>query len=351
MADVHVRIQFGRDYVEIDINSTKTFGDLRQQIEQRTGLVEGGARLLYKGKKYGDSVTLCSVGVGTTSKSERLAPPKVETVNMMALKTQKQHESDRENQKLQKLGRNTAGGTAGQLGGIGKGASSSSSNRGSASGDLTPVKDDSESHLANSVNASDRSLPKTIAHKDCDGDAALENTTSIFVSRGRSKYRVGVDLQSDETGRDVKERLCALGGEWTGWTVKDIRLLAKGRVVNDDQLLRESGVRHGDTMMALVSAKRHAAVDAARGMATLSREIQTLSQNAQSLHKRVHTRVLSTEDTIVRVEELKRECQRLRSNLEISESQNISTETSRSQMLKLKSDLEDVETSLDKLSM
>lgn len=349
MANVHVCVQFGRDNVEVEISPERTFGDIRQKIEQQMGLVDGGVKLLYKGKQYGNSVTLCSVGIGASNKPEQLAPQKIEKTKMMALRTKKQHESDKQNEKLRRLSETVNTRTVGQSHDAEKGSQHSaftSSNQGSSSHPAGDKADSGFPH-ASSVDACHNgpSNPATIANSSNDG--IPDNMSSIFVSRGRNKYHVGVDLEGKETGGNVKERLCALGGEWTGWTVNDIRLLAKGKVVSDNQILQDLGVRHGDTMMVLVSPSRHAAVDAAREMTTLSREIQTLSQSSQTLRKRVRTRVLSTEDAIVQIEELKRECERLRSNLNVMESRSNSTD--KNKIMKLKADVEDVSSDLERL--
>lgn len=349
MANVHVRVQFGRDNVEVDISPERTFGDIRQQIEEQMGLVDEGVKLLYKGKQYGNSVTLCSVGIGASNKLEQLAPQKIETIKMIALRTKKQHESDKQSEKLRRLGETVNARTLEQFHDAEKDSRHSaftSSSRGSSSHSAADKADSGFPH-ASSVGACHDGPPKPTTTVDFNNDGLPENMSSIFVSRGRNKYRIGVDLEGKETGGNVKERLCAMGGEWTGWTVKDIRLLAKGRVVSDDQILQDLGVRHGDTMMVLVSPSRHAAVDAAREMTTLSREIQTLSISSQSLRKRVRSRVLSPEDAIVQVEELKRECERLRSNLNVIENRSNSTE--KDKILKLKADVEDVRSDLERL--
>lgn len=319
MDDVHVRVQFGKDYFEVDISLEGTFGDIRKQTETKMGLVDGGVKLLYKGKKYGDSVTLKSIGMGASTRSAKSPSPKIGPINMMAMRTNLQHENDKQSQRQQKL---------------------------SEKDHKKPVDPESRPPHTSSVNESHqlRSMVTSVSSTDADS----QNATSVVVSHGRHKYRIHVNLEGGDTGRDIKERLCALGGRLAGWFPDHVRLLAKGRIVKDDQVLRDMGVRYGDAMMAIDSAERHASVQAAQEVTTLTSKIQTFSENVGSLDKRMRTRVLSTQEAIVQVEELKRECERLRSHFCITASRSKDS-SSNLALFSLKSDLDAAEETLKEI--
>lgn len=291
MGEIVISVQFGRECVQVEAGPDSTFADIRKHVEKRLELVEGGVQLLYKGKKHNDKTTLASVGIKATCNSGGSSIPSSSTravVKMMALRTKLQHGSDAARQKSQRESAavaKRANGNAAQKNEAGKGVGESTGKR-------------SESQV------------------EIGGDPNDEGKEYVLVTKGRKKYRVQVKLQDGATAKSVKERLCSFGGDWEGYSPGDIRILAKGRSLNNDDVLKDLGIRSGTSMIALRSLQRHAVVEKEEQFAIVAAQTQVLLNAVRSMANDINSRVLSSEESVVCIAEFKRECARLRANVD-----------------------------------
>ena len=248
-----VRVSKGKDIIQADGSPDMTVGALRQQVESKAGMVDGGLRLLYKGKILNDASTLESAKVISGAK-------------MMAMATAKQREADLQAEKSVKISQDNA--------------SLDAMRERSAEGDSA-----SASASASASNASP-------TNQEVRGDAAKAGQTKVLLKKGRERFRANVELSA--TIGELKVHAAGLDG--MNAAARDMKLLHKGRFLSDDMSLAEAGLRDGSMMMLLFGARYHDKKDAVQDMKELENEIAELEGKFKGVASKARGRLLDSTD-------------------------------------------------------
>lgn len=267
MSQFSVTIIMGRQKLEVECTGTMTFGELRSNVESSAGTVEGGMRLLHKGKSFPDHVTLEYAKVGPGTK-------------MMAMRTQKQRDDEKDKEKRGKLLKDARA--------------------------LDTMKDDMGKSSIDSGAAS-----VAVSRNTIRGDATIEGMTSVLVIKGTAKYRVNTPLS--ERVYSLKEKVAAM--EDIKSEARDMRLLFKGKVLQDAQTLDGQGVKDGSPVMLLFSARHHDAKDDLAEIGSIQDKISELERKARSVASKAKHRLLDDVALSLAKGELLETLNRLKDNL------------------------------------
>lgn len=247
MESIVVKIIKGRETWEVTGSPETTFGDLRKEAEARSGAVEGGLRLLHKGRSLDDSTTLEAAKVSTGTK-------------MMALTTAKQREADARIEKTAKSVRDSVA--------------------------LDGMRELSAEKSAGSPSNAVPS-PATVR-----GDAAVSGQTSVMLKKGRETFRANVSLSA--TVAQLKAHAAGLDG--VDAQARDMKLLHKGRFLKDETLLQDCGVCDGATMLLMFGGRHHDKGDARIEMDGVEKEVGELERKVQGVAAKARGRLLDSTD-------------------------------------------------------
>lgn len=266
MASIVVKIIKGKDTLEVNGSPAMTFGDLRKEAEARVSAVEGGLRLLYKGKSLDDRTTLAAAKVTSGTK-------------MMALATPKQREADARDEKAAKAVRESAA--------------------------VDAMRERStEAASASASNAS----PITLA---VGGDAKVSGQTSVLLKKGRETFRANLALNA--TVGELKIHAAGLDG--INAEAGDMKLLHKGRFLKDDTSLGDCGVLDGATMLLMFGVRHHDKGDARIEMEQVEKEIGELEQKVTGVAAKARGRLLDSTDLALAKGQVLENYERLKDNL------------------------------------
>lgn len=254
--------------LQVQASPSDSGAALRRRVESELKFVDGGVRLLYKGRALTDGCSLSSAGVTSRSK-------------LMALKTGCQHAHDRHlaTQKQQEQTRNE----------LNKKTTYSSS-----SSSVSPRP----------------SVSTSMTH----GDEEFPNMPYVTVQKGKNQYRVNV-VDGMDTGRvdTLKVRLASF---LPGVQARDIKLLCRGRVLDSQSVLGECGVRSGQTVMAMFNARHHDRMEACEQLEKARSELEQLEKTHAKVTRRIEHRLVPQDELVVVQAQVRRDVDRVRDNVE-----------------------------------
>lgn len=262
MSEITINVIKGRVAWQLSVSPEMTFAGLRKQVEEKAGAVDGGLRLLHKGKSFPDTATLLSAKVTTGTR-------------MMALATAKQREADARKEKAIKAKTDNAA-----LDTMGKSPASASSAA---------------------------SSPPIVVR----GDPEVPGQTNVVLVKGRDKFRANVEL-SISVG---KLKTIAAGLEGMDAAARDMKLLFKGRFLDNSSLLSECGVKNSSSIVLLFGARHHDAKDARVELNSIELEISTLEKKVHSAIAKGKSRLLDSVDLALAKGEIFELFNRLKDNL------------------------------------
>lgn len=266
MESIVVKIIKGKETWEVTGSPETTFGDLRKEAEARAGAVEGGLRLLHKGKSLEDRTTLAAAKVTTGTK-------------MMALATAKQREADARIEKATKSARESAA--------------------------VDRMRERSAEKSAGSASNAVPS-PATVC-----GDATVSGQTSVLLRKGRETFRANISLSS--TVAQLKAHAAGLDGVEA--QARDMKLLHKGRFLKDETSLQDCGVRDGATMLLMFGVRHHDKGEARIEMDQVEKEVGELEQKVQGVAAKARGRLLDSTDLALAKGEVLEIFERLKDNV------------------------------------
>lgn len=267
MADTIIFVTVGREKLEINASGDMTFGELRRVIEGRTGSVDGGLRLVHKGTSFPDTKTLCSAGVKSRT-------------NMMALRTKKQIDARKDMEKREKLKRDQDSAVA--------------------------MKERTRTKDTGSSSESPRPLKQVVL-----GDDPVDGQTSVILIKGRSKFRVNIDLSKSVAS--LKEKASVLDG--MNGQPRDMKLLFKGKYLDDAKPLSEYDAKDGVSMMLLFSARHHDAKEDFAEVGRIEQKVAELEGKVRGLLSKVNHRFLDDVEKRIARGELEEESLRYKDNI------------------------------------
>lgn len=265
MSEIVVKIIKGRQIWDIPCLASTTFDQLRRLVEDRAEAVEGGLRLIHKGRAPGGNQSLSSVGVITGTK-------------IMALITPMQREADVRAEKKARLRHET--------------------------GTLNELRERTNSAANSSVaEASDRPAVQ--------GDIEVPGLTHVLLKKGRESFRVNVAL-SASVG-ELKMKVSTMNG--IDAQMRDIKLLHGGRFLKDDRgVLENVGVKDGDVLMVMFGMQYHDAADARTEMGSIERETGELEALLKEVLAKRRGRLLDEAELAVEKSRVVGMLERLRDN-------------------------------------
>lgn len=261
-----VRISKGKDMVEIKGSPNMTVANLRHQAESGLGMVDGGLRLLFKGKFLDDGTTLTSAKVTHGAK-------------MMAMASAKQREADLQAKKNARSAQDNAALDAMREQSFGKDSASASNTSSSA----PAVR----------------------------GDEAIAGRSHVVLKKGREVFRVNIELS--RTAGELKIQAAGLQG--MNAESRDMKLLHRGRFLKDETLLMEAGVREGSAIMLMFGARHHDRKDAVEDMEHLEREVEELEGKVKGFVSKARGRLLDSTDLALAKGQVLEIYERLKDNL------------------------------------
>lgn len=274
MTEMRVFVIVGREKWEIPCTSATTFGQLRSSVEKKAGAVEGGMRLLHKGKSFSDESTLDQGNV-------------IDGTKMMAMRTAKQGEAERDIEKLAALGKMEK--------------------------DVLDIKGHRDRGSA---------APRTtsVTSNAILGDPEVDGTSWVLLIKGNSKFRVNIELSSSVLS--LKERVSSI--QAIGSKSRNIRLLFKGTFLKDTVSLEDCGVKSGVSIMLLFNARHHDEKDDVVEIDSILEKLSALEEKAKSVQSQASHRLLDSVDLSVAKGDLTETTNRLQDNV-----QSVRTEDSR----------------------
>lgn len=246
MAEFTIRVIKGRERWDIPVRPQTTFAELRKEVETRADAIEGGIRLLYRGKGIADDATLESANVTAGTR-------------LMALSTEKQHKADDRTEKRSKAAQDSAA--------------------------LNAMRE-----RRVSTAGSEGSSPNQ--QRSLRGDPEVSGQSNVILVKGRDKFRVNVDL-SASVG-DLKVIASRLDG--IDASPRDMKMLFKGRFMSDAVVLSDSGIHSGSSIMLMFGARYHDGLDAKADLTEIEEECSLLEDKVRQAVAKARGRLLDTVD-------------------------------------------------------
>lgn len=268
-----VTVSCGKARVEVQANPSESGSDFRRRVETELGFIDGGLKLLNKGKMVGDKTTLSALGVVAGSK-------------IMGMKTGAQHAHDRDAAKLEASRQRTR--------------------------ELDGLKESMGKQSTTEAPSSSHATKKEVV---IQGDEEMEGLGFVIVQKGRDRYRVNVLGGVDAVRlKDIKVKVASF---IAGVYPAEVRLLYRGRVLSDDNVtLSECAVASGGTLMAMFSAPYHDRREASAQLDKLRGEVDAVERAHESVIRRVRHRLLPQDELIVVQSQLRSDVSRVRGNIE-----------------------------------
>lgn len=267
MTQINVMVIMGRQKWEFIGHEQMKFMELRHMVEAKAGTVEGGIRLLHKGKSLSDNETFASVNVTSGTK-------------MMGLRTAKQREEEKNREKNAKLISNRTA--------------------------MDELKDKVGKPETEGASASSSTGGRTLR-----GDAAIEGSDYVVLIKGKDKYRVNIDLSESVVA--VKNKATSMEGIKS--EARDMRLLFKGKFLQNDINLDEAGVKRGASLMLLFSARHHDAKEGFTEISSIEKKLEALEKETRAVASKANHRLLYGADLTVEKARLSEAVGTLKDNL------------------------------------
>eukprot|EP00960_Hanusia_phi_P040312 754386-Hanusia_phi.AAC.1 len=234
----------GKERLKIPCKLSSSFGNLKEQISELTGISASQQKLIYKGKveQPRDSDILQAAGVKNGDKMMLMASP-------AAGKDSTQEEKKRLTEKNKE--------------------------------DLAEAQKLRDRHRDGALDAPAQS---TTTHQETimtEEDGLVPGQPSIVISQGKVKYRVAIGAASRRV-EELKQSVASL----TGAAAKFHRLIHRGRELKDSASMEELGLKDGDKMLLLFAEGHHKAVDETALVEEMKEDVRLLEEDLSKLTKK-----------------------------------------------------------------
>lgn len=246
-----LKVAFGRESFAYNGTAASTWSDVISIVETSAGIEAGGLRLIFRGKTVVPSETLGSSGVKNGSR-------------LMALKTAKQHSTERSLARFEKAKETAA--------------------------EVEELKD-----ATRSKESSDSTGGVASSRHQVFGDEVPSSESDFYVKvtcSGKTYcVKVEPDALTSYTVADLKARL----REMCGVEPRHQNLICAGKrnISDSDRLLEDLHVKRGGHMMLLAKEERHKMMETRMDFETLCHRVEVMQQGISKVERRVRGRLVS----------------------------------------------------------